>query len=117
MTEGLKELLKQYGVLTVTLNQLLRERPGTKHVSLDEYYKELGVPLPDEPVLAVRISKDGEVRFLQEGEHDVQFTNGEGSKTAMVTVWELPEDENIGSLRHFVQDCTKRYSRLPRRLT
>lgn len=75
------------------MNQLLRERRGTKHVNLDEYYKELGVPLPDEPLLVVRISKDGETHFLKEGEHDIQFKDGEGTKTGVVTVWELPEDE------------------------
>jgi hypothetical protein len=93
MTEGLRELLTRYGSLTVTLSQLLRERPGTKYVSLQQYYKELGVPLPDEPVLVVRISKDGETRFLEEGEHEIQFEDGEGKKTGIVTVWELPEDE------------------------
>lgn len=93
MTDGLKELLKYYGVLTVTLNQLLRERPGSRHESLEEYYKELGVILPDEPVLVVRISKDGESHLLEEGEQNIVLNNEEGEKAGVVTVLELPEDE------------------------
>ena len=93
MTEGLKALLQHYGALTVTLSHLLRQRPGTEHGILDEYYKALGNPLPDEPVLVVRISKDGDIRFLKEGEHDVTFENESREKTGIVTVWELPEDE------------------------
>jgi hypothetical protein len=93
MTEELKELLQQYGVLAVSLSQLSSERPGSQYESLDEYYKSLGGPLPDEPTLVVRISKDREIRFLKEGEHDVAFEDEEGNKPGIVTVWELPEDE------------------------
>jgi hypothetical protein len=93
MTEGLKILLQHYGALSVTLAYLLRERPGESHSSLEEYYKELGAPLPDEPVLAVKISKDGETRFIHEPEHNVEFRNDTGEKVGSVTVLELPEDE------------------------
>lgn len=93
MTEGLKELLQHYGALSVTLSHLLSERPGTKYKNLDEYYKALGGILPNEPVLVVKISKDGETRFLEDGEHDVAFEDETGSKAGIVTVWELPEDE------------------------
>jgi hypothetical protein len=93
MTNNLKELLKYYGTLTMTLDQLLRERPGTQFGSLEEYYKELGVPRPDEPVLVVRISKNGEARFLKEGEHCLQLKNENGGKVGVITVCEMPEDE------------------------
>src|SRR5260370_356515 len=93
MTKGLEELLQQYGFLSVTLSRLGSERPGNNYTSLDEYYASLGGILPDEPVLHVRISKDNEIHFLNEGEHDVVFKDKEGKKTGVVTVWELPEDE------------------------
>jgi hypothetical protein len=93
MTEGLKEFLRQCGVLTVTLHQLARERPGTQHASLEEYYRSLGALLPDEPILVVRISRDGETRFLKEGAHDIEFESEDGEKLGVVTVLELPEDE------------------------
>jgi hypothetical protein len=86
----------------VSLSQLARERKGSQHESLEDYYRSLGGSyfslhqtrlLPDEHALVVRISKDGETRFLKEGQHDVEFTDEEGKKTGVVTVWELPEDE------------------------
>jgi len=93
MTEELKALLEYFGGLSVTLEGLLSERPGAAHSSLEEYYKALGAPLPDEPVLVVRIGKDEQIRFLKEGQHDVEFRDDGGKKTGSVTVWELPEDE------------------------
>jgi len=102
MTDDLRDLLQQYGVLTVSLSQLARERPGSQYESLEEYYKSLGgsyVSLcetrlsPDEHALVVRISKDGEMRFLDEAQHNVMFSDQQGKKTGIVTVWELPEDE------------------------
>jgi hypothetical protein len=64
MMKGLKALLQHYGALTVTLSHLMSQRPGTEHESLDEDYKALGNPLPDEPVLVVRISAIGTLRKL-----------------------------------------------------
>ena len=93
ITEGLKALLQHYGTLAVTLHHLMSERPATHYESLDAYYESLGNPLPDEPVLMVRISKDGETRFLKKGEHDVMFEDDSGQETGNVTVWELPENE------------------------
>src|SRR5512143_1274909 len=93
MTDELRALLQQYGILTVTMHQLMRERPGASHENLEDYYRSLGNPLPDEPVLVVRISKDGETRFLSENKHDVRFEDDAGQETGKVTVWELPEDE------------------------
>ena len=93
MTEELKTLLQHYGTLAVTLHHLMSQRPGTEHESLNSYYKSLGNPLPDEPVLIVRISKDGETRFLNAREHDVMFEDDSGQERGNVTVWELPEEE------------------------
>jgi hypothetical protein len=93
MTDDVKELLQQYGILVVSLSQLAKERPGSQYESLGEYYKSLGGLLPDEPALVVRISKDREIRFLHEGEHDVSIADSAGQKTGKITVWELPEDE------------------------
>jgi hypothetical protein len=93
MTEELRELLQQYGMVSVSLSHLASERPGNKFASLEEYYQSFGGLLPDEPAIVVRISKDGELRFLREGEHDVSFQDKEGQKVGVVTVWEMPEDE------------------------
>lgn len=93
MTEELIELLQQYGMLSVSLSHLASERPRNKFASLDEYYQSFGGLLPDEPAVVVRISKDGELRFLHEGEHDVSFQDKEGKKVGVVTVWEMPENE------------------------
>jgi hypothetical protein len=93
MTGHLRDLLEEYGVLVVSLGQLVRERPGSPHETLDAYYESLGGLLPDEPALVVRISKDREVHFLKEGEHDVTFKDEEGNHTGVITVWELPEQE------------------------
>jgi hypothetical protein len=93
MTTGLEDLLQQYGVLSVTLSTLGGERKGSEYSSLGGYYQSLGCPLPDEHVLHVRVSKDNEIHFLKEGEHDVVIEDKDGKKTGIVTVWELPEDE------------------------
>lgn len=93
MTEGLKALLEHFGTLSVTLMHLLSERPGTAYNSLDEYYKTLGAPSPDEPVVVVRISKDGGSRILKEGQHCIEIRDDAGTKTGIVNIMELPEDE------------------------
>ena len=93
MTEALKTLLQHYGTLAIALHRLMSQRPGTEHESLNAYYESLGTPLPEEPVLVVGISKDGEARFLNEGEHDVMFEDDSGQERGNVTVLELPEDE------------------------
>src|ERR1039458_3833163 len=67
MTKALQELLTQYGILSITISGLRRQRPGNEHESLEAYYKSFGCPLPDEPVLVVRVSKDDEIHFLDEG--------------------------------------------------
>jgi hypothetical protein len=92
LTDSLKELLRQYGMLAVSLSQLERERPGNPHASLQAYYDSLGTSAPGEPVLVVRISADGETRFRCPSQSDPEaakyFAAG-----AKATVWELPEDE------------------------
>jgi hypothetical protein len=42
MTEVLKMLLHNYGLLHITVSQLERERPGNPHESLNAYYETLG---------------------------------------------------------------------------
>ena len=66
MTSLLKNLLHSYGLLYVTVTTLQKERPGNSHASLHDYYSSLGNAEPGEPVLVVRISDDGETRFLRQ---------------------------------------------------
>jgi len=89
----------------VSLNQLKGERPGSGHESLEAYYRSLGGPLPDEPCLVVRISKDGDTHFLKEHGHDVKSHDERGEKVGEVTVSELPEDQ-FWFFRVFVQLCS-----------
>jgi hypothetical protein len=90
MTNFLKQLLHKYGLLYISIVQLEKERPGAPHQSLHEYYESLGEAEPEEPVLVVRISKDGETRFL----HDVDRTTfGQRYERGKITIMELPEDE------------------------
>lgn len=93
MTPLLKNLLHSYGLLYVTVTTLQKERPGNPHASLDDYYSSLGNAEPGEPVLVVRISDDGETRFLRQSPESLppnmrsQYSEGD------VTIMELPEDE------------------------
>jgi len=90
LTDLLKELLRRYGILAMSLGQLERERPGSPHDSLSAYYGSLGPPAAGEPVLVVRVSRDGETRFIQPDQREAaRYVVGE----ADVTIWELPEDE------------------------
>jgi hypothetical protein len=92
LTNSLKELLRQYGMLAVSLDQLERERPGNPHASLQAYYDSLGTPPPGMPVLVVRVSADGEIRFRSPSQSDPEAAKYVAAG-AKVTVWELPEDE------------------------
>jgi hypothetical protein len=92
MTDLLKLLLNRYGLLYTTIVELEKQRPGTKHASLAEYYESLGQADPGEPVLAVRISQDGETRFLRDAD-PIAMLLGDEYKRANVTILELPEDE------------------------
>jgi hypothetical protein len=91
MTPFLKQLSYNYGQLFITLAELQRQRPGSSHTSLADYYATLGPALPGEPVLTVRVSKDREIRFLH-SEEALSKTPAEHRQGAP-TVWELPEDE------------------------
>lgn len=91
MTPLLKQLSSNFGRLFTTVSQLEKERPGSSHASLADYYKSLGPAEPGEPVLTVRISKDGETRFVH-GAGATAMTPAEHRQGA-TTVLELPEDE------------------------
>ena len=80
MTKEVVNLLQQYGLLVTSMSHLVKERPRSPHESLEEYYKSLGAPLPDEPILAVRISADNELHFRDEGEHDLSMQNERGKR-------------------------------------
>jgi hypothetical protein len=56
MTDLLKQLLHQFGLLYITIVQLAKERRGTSRASLKDYYASLGPALPDEPTLFVKVS-------------------------------------------------------------
>ncbi|WP_316227759.1 hypothetical protein [Bradyrhizobium sp. SZCCHNR3015] len=90
MTDLLKILLHQYGLLYITIVQLAKEAPGTSHESLKDYYASLGPALPSEPTLVVTVSADGETRFTR------NFTGDcvpHDMKQGDVTLMELPEEE------------------------
>jgi hypothetical protein len=93
MTPILKELLSSYGLLYITVLTLQKQRPGTAHSSLKDYYDSLGAAEPGEPVLVVRISPDGESRFLKEGAEQMPPSLRSQYGEADVTIMELPEDE------------------------
>src|SRR4051812_24855850 len=104
VTDLLKALLHEYGMLTVSLSKLERERPGNPHESLNAYYETMGTPYegpasamrekitaldPDEPKLVVGMSADGEMRFrsLDGDENDPE------GRPSGAQFLELPEDE------------------------
>jgi hypothetical protein len=45
MTDLLKTLVHEYGILYVSLSKLEEERPGNPHESLNAYYETMGTPL------------------------------------------------------------------------
>jgi hypothetical protein len=106
MTDLLKTLLHEYGILYVSLSKLEDERPGNPHASLNAYYETMGIPYegnasvmrekltglgPEERVLVVRISPDGstEIRGFDDG----NASDPEEEPASRIAVWELPEDE------------------------
>jgi hypothetical protein len=93
VTPLLKELLHTYGLLYITVLTLQQQRPGTAHSSLKDYYDSLGASEPGEPVLVVRISSDGETRFLKQAAEQMPAQLRSQYSEADVTVMELPEDE------------------------
>lgn len=91
MTDLLKQLLQKYGMLYFTLTKLESDRPGSPYSSYEEYFESLGDPEEGEPIVIVRISKDGEARFIHDVKDPTSF--GTESQKAKLTIWELPEDE------------------------
>lgn len=102
VTDLLKALLHEYGILTVSLSKLEGERPANPHESLNAYYESMGTPYegpasvmrekiaaldPDEPKLVVGISRDGSMKMRDFDE------NGSEGKPSAVKFLELPEDE------------------------
>lgn len=92
VTPLLKEVLRSYGLLYVTVITL-QERPGNPHASLEDYYRTLGRAQPGEPVLTVRISKDGETRVIHRAADQLPRRLRDEYGDGDVTVMELPEDE------------------------
>ncbi|HXM93664.1 MAG TPA: hypothetical protein VOA64_05325 [Candidatus Dormibacteraeota bacterium] len=107
MTDLLKTLLHEYGMLYVSLSRLESERPGNSYESLNAYYESMGILYettadaarealaalePGEPAVVVRISSDGSTHIcsLEDNENGPR---PEGGPTSSVAVWELPEDE------------------------
>jgi len=104
MTDLLKALLHEFGILSVSLSKLEGERPGNPHESLNAYYESMGIPYegpasvmreklaalePEEPAVVVRISHDGSTNS---GSFEENETGTEG-KPSRIAVGELPEDE------------------------
>jgi hypothetical protein len=91
VTDALKVLLQQYGILSITLNELSK-RPGSPFDALEDYLSSLGPISHDEPVLIVTPSKDGSTHFIDlDPNHEISEALGKSLKA--VTKWELPEDE------------------------
>jgi hypothetical protein len=92
VTNLLKQLLNNYGLLYITVMQLQQERPGASHTSLQEYDTALGAAEPGEPVVVVRVSRDGQARVLTNVDSDAIELAEEYSRGS-ISVLELPEDE------------------------
>lgn len=107
MTNLLKTLLQEYGILYVSLSKLEEERPGNPHESLNAYYETMGTPYegpagamreklaaldPGEPSMIVSISADGTSR-LRSSDSNENDSDRDGNPGSRVTRLELPEDE------------------------
>jgi hypothetical protein len=97
MTELLKKLLHDYGLLSVSISAMdaarMKWSDALGRVMSDEELSELPIA-KDEPVLMVRIAKGEEPSFLKPEEHGIQLTNKDtGEPVGDLTVLELAEDE------------------------
>lgn len=97
MTDFLKRLLHDYGLLHISLVTMEEARKrwasALGPIMTDDELAKSPVA-KDEPVIVVRISKTNEVEFLDPGEHEVELIDPETQEPAgQVTVWEVPEDE------------------------
>ena len=91
MTEHLKILLHDLGLLYITLNQLESKHQNNNRNSLEDYDKSLGELKPGEPAVVVRISKEGKSELIDL----VQNSSGEPIENDYenIKILELPEDE------------------------
>ncbi len=120
MTELIKTLLHDYGILYVSLSKLEEERPGNRHASLNAYYETMGTPYegpasvireklaalgPDEPAIVVGISPDGSTEIRGFDNENA----AEGTPPSRLAAWELPEDEFyfFKAFRHGLFDLEK----------
>lgn len=97
MTELLKRLLHDYGLLYISIVTMEKARKQWSNtlgpIMSDEELAELPIE-KDEPVVVVRKGKGEEPDFLGPGEHGIQFTDKETKEpVGHVSVLELPEDE------------------------
>lgn len=109
MTELIKQLLHEYGLLSITYDTLHKQREGKVTETYDDYVKGLGDLIDDEPVVVARISEDGQQRVLHPGEHDYVVTDYCGNTTKSASVMEMPEDEYyyFGAFRSGIHNLDK----------
>jgi hypothetical protein len=108
MTNLLKALLHDYGVLEVSLSKLEAERPGNPHASLNTYCESMGTPYEgpagvmleklaalgsNEHAIVMRISPDGSTNVRGFDRNDNAPATPEERSGPRIAVWELPEDE------------------------
>jgi hypothetical protein len=99
MTDLLKQLLHQYGLLYITIAQLAKERPGTSHESLKDYYASLGPALPGEPTLVVKVSADGETRFTKRFSGAMPQDTERGDVTLICAILVIARSEKMKQSR------------------
>jgi hypothetical protein len=97
MTEFLKTLLHNYGLLYVSISTIDTARTKWSNalgpVMSDEELSKSPIA-KDEPVIIVRVSKGEEPEFLSQEEHGIQLSDKDtGEPVGDLTVGELPEDE------------------------
>jgi hypothetical protein len=91
MTEQLKKLLHDYGLLHVTIHSLEEKHTKKKKISIKDYDESLGELLPGEPAIIVKISREEKSEFV---EYDgTEMGINEDYDTKKISVLKLPEDE------------------------
>jgi hypothetical protein len=91
MTEHLKILLHNFGLLHVTIHTLEEKRSKYKKISLKDYDESLGELLPGEPALIVKISKEGKSEIIDYDGTKINISKEYDTKN--IKILELPEDE------------------------
>lgn len=116
MTEFLKKLLHDYGLLSVSISTIDLARTKWSHELGPVLSEEALAKIPiaeDEPVIMVRISKSQEMEILDKEDHGIQLIDKEtGHPVGDLSVWELPEDE-FYFFRAFRAGIAKLTSELP----